>query len=587
MSENEDFFPDEDFLNDLDQTSQLYYSQLDNIGDNTSTNKRRKLNHENIENEILSSKFHGKKTNDKTSELSSRKNKIINIFENNSQPQTTITTQHSVLTPTQPTTSKFFVKKNSSHGNSKKAIENTMPSSYTKKLALEIIEKKKYSKFETKNKSPPKNQRLLRNESALSEVIQTDTTQTMNGFRQETQTTININDCSADLFKTPTPRQPKTLVRKFPGPAGLIPDGLKNQSSKVPLKDNLLDDAIYYFQNLNENEMNVTSPAETSHMSEYCSQETKKLFSDGAWRRMLDDLPKNFLRGYDIASLKRPGRPNKIPLLAAFIHRIEQNAENPRIILKDISNSIEAIMHKDIPTKYPNILQSGVVVLLRDIGVLHFQGAQKYSTVSLVMISPNSILGAYSDKERLVVTPALNEILQGDYDVEPLKIIDNTSENNSTALKLVNKNLSRSNHDKNKLNLQLKINQRENFMESTNPIENFDDISDLDFDEHINAFNQNHTDNSAISNSDNGKTIVTRAIIENKPNNLSIDNNSTGSTVPSIIDNDTTQNVCISDDGTIISPPTTGFADDLFNDTDDEILSQFDVDSIAYTHEDR
>ncbi|XP_057321787.1 uncharacterized protein LOC130665426 [Microplitis mediator] len=206
---------------------------------------------------------------------------------------------------------------------------------------------------------------------------------------------------SASPFKRPTspPKHvppPKTLVRKFPGPAGLLSYS-KSRSKNTSHRTTEVDFG------------------ETKRDSGFCSQETKKLFTDGAWRQMIDELPDDYLRGQNISSIKRPGRSNKIPVLAGIIHRIDWSADNPRVTLKDISDSVEGIMHKDIFTTYPNILQPGVVVLLRNVGILNVTGSKTPLTTSIVIISTDSIIAAYNDKSRIITTPELTKLINRDY----------------------------------------------------------------------------------------------------------------------------------------------------------------------------
>lgn len=198
-----------------------------------------------------------------------------------------------------------------------------------------------------------------------------------------------------------------TLVRKFPGPAGLLPDSddtnLNNQ--------NLLS-------RLDEHKIDIVEKLKDPSMSDYCSQNTERLFSVGAWRSMLDDLPADFLRGHEIATIKRWARSNcgscensRASFLAGVIQRIDHSVENPRLVLKDLSDSIEATMHRDIPLTYPNILEPGVVILLRNVGLLGFTGSQSCPGLQFhVMIAPKNVLAVYNDKARVVTSSWMESI---------------------------------------------------------------------------------------------------------------------------------------------------------------------------------
>ncbi|CAL7950962.1 unnamed protein product [Xylocopa violacea] len=117
---------------------------------------------------------------------------------------------------------------------------------------------------------------------------------------------------------------------------------------------------------------------------------------------MLDDLPHNFLKGHDIATIKQTATLNgfnsiKVKFLAGIIEHIDYNHDNPPIILKDFTDSIQGIIHRDIPIRYPGLLESNVVILLHDVGLLRISGtfvSNKYQ----VLISPSSLLAIYTNK---------------------------------------------------------------------------------------------------------------------------------------------------------------------------------------------
>ena len=199
-----------------------------------------------------------------------------------------------------------------------------------------------------------------------------------------------------------------TLVRKFPGPAGLLPD------NPDAIDDSKLLDGI--------TDPDIAEELRDSNISEYCSQNTERLFSVGAWRTMLDDLPTDFLQCNDIATAKRLARNKssretpRVPYLAGVIQKMDNSAENPCLVLKDASDTIEATMHKDLPLAHPNVFEPGVVLLLRNVGVLGILGSQVFRGFQYhLMIAPRSVLAVYNEKTRLVTSPVLKTILGNDY----------------------------------------------------------------------------------------------------------------------------------------------------------------------------
>lgn len=224
---------------------------------------------------------------------------------------------------------------------------------------------------------------------------------------QVTTETNNIqsNNSIKNLLTCKTPQNKKmTLIRKFPGPAGLLPDDLDS---------NIL--CVSYLNSLEENEIS-NKETNTNNLSEYCSQNTKNLFTEGAWQLMLDDLPQDFLKGHNIATVKKIANINsfnntKVKFLAGIIEHIDYSHDNPPIILKDFTDNIQGILHRDIPLKYPGLLESNVVVLLHDVGLLKISGtfvSNKYQ----ILISPSSLLAIYTSKGTIERTQYMKTIFE-------------------------------------------------------------------------------------------------------------------------------------------------------------------------------
>ncbi|KAF7418339.1 hypothetical protein HZH68_000992 [Vespula germanica] len=194
---------------------------------------------------------------------------------------------------------------------------------------------------------------------------------------------------SSFIFKMEKQSNKKTtLVRKFPGPAGLLPDVI--DTSKLSS----------YLKNLEDRRIEGIQSQKNTSLIEYCSQNTKTLFSEGAWQIMLNDLPTEFLKNYEIEQIKKIASANqhqciKIPFLAGIIESIDYSHENPSIVLKDFTDKIEGTIHADIPAKYPGTLEKNVVILLQNVGLLCISGTfiiHKYH----ILISPSNLLAIYS-----------------------------------------------------------------------------------------------------------------------------------------------------------------------------------------------
>ncbi|KOX74321.1 hypothetical protein WN51_00224 [Melipona quadrifasciata] len=208
------------------------------------------------------------------------------------------------------------------------------------------------------------------------------------------------------VFKVPQVDSNKkmTLVRKFPGPAGLLPDDIDSNIT-----------CVSYLNSLEESEM-MNKKTDSNNLSEYCSQTTKNLFTEGAWQLMLNDLPDGFLKGHDIATIKQIANVNgfnstKIKFLAGIVEHIDYSHDNPPIVLKDFTDNIHGILHKNIPLKYPGLLECNVVVLLHDVGLLKISGtfvSNKYQ----ILISPSSLLGIYTSKGTIERTEYMEAIFE-------------------------------------------------------------------------------------------------------------------------------------------------------------------------------
>lgn len=189
------------------------------------------------------------------------------------------------------------------------------------------------------------------------------------------------------------------LVRIFPGPAGLVPN-VKNDNISV----------VSYLGRVRELENKTAiKPIEIK------SQDEKNLFGEKAWKFLLDDVPDNFLEEYRISIIKKKANANhcncmKVKFIAGVLDCIDHSHDDPFIILKDSTDSIEGTVHRDILLKYPGILEPNVVILLHNVGLLKtttYIVTNKYH----ILISQVNLLAIYSDKGRIVSAPYMENIL--------------------------------------------------------------------------------------------------------------------------------------------------------------------------------
>ncbi|XP_017884484.1 uncharacterized protein LOC108627659 [Ceratina calcarata] len=372
MFESNDWDLDQDLLNDVDAKAFDYYYQLDD--QNTAT-KKRKLDTDGSSACLPNTDSLETGAVDKGKDKQSRKNLILKLFNKNSSDKNV-----SQGASTKPTTS-CDDPSNQTNIKSIQDCESTqLP---RKKLILNILQKNNSRSQEI---TEPNHTEKLRSKTVVSD-------------RENNATLKN------DVFKSPQKKM--TLIRKFPGPAGLLPDDMDHNVA-----------CFSYLKSLEESE--AREDKTSTKLPEYCSQNTTNLFTEGAWQLMLNDLPDSFLNGYDIASVKQKAALNsrgdiKVKFLAGIVEQIDYNYENPPIVLKDFSDSIRGIVHKDISLKYPGLLESNVVLLLRDVGLLKIPGistANKYQ----ILISPSSLLAIYARSGTVERTEHMESIFGGSVD---------------------------------------------------------------------------------------------------------------------------------------------------------------------------
>jgi len=190
------------------------------------------------------------------------------------------------------------------------------------------------------------------------------------------------------------------LVRIFPGPAGLVPDS----------KDDSVPPASYLSSAI-ELENKITKRIE-ANLSK--SQDERNIFDEKAWKFLLDDLPNGFFNEYGIFSMMSRANASycssmKVKFIAGMIDYIDHSRDDPLIILKDSTGSIEGTVHRDIALNYPGILEPNIGLLLRNVGLLKivtYVITNKYH----ILISKANLLAIYSNKGCIVSTSHMEDV---------------------------------------------------------------------------------------------------------------------------------------------------------------------------------
>lgn len=173
--------------------------------------------------------------------------------------------------------------------------------------------------------------------------------------------------------------------RKFPGPAGFLPENLEDESF---LHENS-------FQEENDEKEEEIEVANQVH------------FLGNTWKQVSQEFGV-FINKFNINYIKTNLLPNdKMPFLAAIVvHRDSFKGKIPIIMLtlKDLTGEVKSLIHHELYEEYLNEFAVGNVVVLRDFSVLNMS----YGRSHCITITRNNLLTIYSLKEIYLNQP--NEI---------------------------------------------------------------------------------------------------------------------------------------------------------------------------------
>ncbi|XP_004684996.1 PREDICTED: uncharacterized protein C17orf53 homolog [Condylura cristata] len=192
-----------------------------------------------------------------------------------------------------------------------------------------------------------------------------------------------------------TPQQPtrssvRTKTRRFPGPAGILPQqhsGKNLEEIMVSTPQTPTHGALAKFQT----EVATSSQAPV-----------EEEFGRGPWLAMksslgLDDRdPSCFLCTYSIvmvlrkAALKQLPR-NKVPTMAVMIKSLTRSTMDASVVFKDPTGEMQGTVHRLLLETRQNDLKPGSVLLLKQIGVFSPSLRNHYLNVT-----PNNLVHIYS-----------------------------------------------------------------------------------------------------------------------------------------------------------------------------------------------
>ncbi|KAM9843926.1 homologous recombination OB-fold protein [Aulostomus maculatus] len=201
----------------------------------------------------------------------------------------------------------------------------------------------------------------------------------------------------------PGTHQPRT--RRFPGPAGLLPQQPQGQS---------LDDIVVSVPQTPAHSVAARSPSQVSS-----SQVDEEEFSGGAWAAMkaetgLDERnPSCFLHSYSVvmvlrkAALKQLAK-NKVPNMAVLLKSIIHTHTDAKAVFKDPTGEIQGTVHRRLLEERVGELKVGAVLLLKQVGVFSPSHRNHYLNVT-----PNNLLRVYSPDGVSLLSSPLPPLVQG------------------------------------------------------------------------------------------------------------------------------------------------------------------------------
>uniref|UniRef100_A0A673AEA8 Si:dkey-260c8.8 n=1 Tax=Sphaeramia orbicularis TaxID=375764 RepID=A0A673AEA8_9TELE len=182
--------------------------------------------------------------------------------------------------------------------------------------------------------------------------------------------------------KRPRSEGHRPRTRRFPGPAGLLPQQVSGQS---------LDDIV------------VPVPQTPAHgvMARF-SQSDEDDFSGGAWAAMKAEMgldernPSCFLSSYSVVMVLRKAAlkqlvKNKVPNMAVLLKSIIHTHTDAKAVFKDPTGEIQGTVHRRLLEDRVGELKVGAVLLLKQVGVFSPSHRNHYLNVT-----PNNLLRIYS-----------------------------------------------------------------------------------------------------------------------------------------------------------------------------------------------
>uniref|UniRef100_A0A8C2ZFL7 Homologous recombination factor with OB-fold n=2 Tax=Cyclopterus lumpus TaxID=8103 RepID=A0A8C2ZFL7_CYCLU len=188
--------------------------------------------------------------------------------------------------------------------------------------------------------------------------------------------------------KRPRSEPHRTRTRRFPGPAGFLPQQPQGQN---------LDDIVVSVPQTPAHGVVARSPSQDSS-----SQTDEDEFGGGGWAAMKAEMgldernPSCFLHSYSVvmvlrkAALKQLAK-NKVPNMAVLLKSIIHTHADAKAVFKDPTGEIQGTVHRRLLEDRAEELKVGSVLLLKQVGVFSPSHRNHYLNVT-----PNNLLRIYA-----------------------------------------------------------------------------------------------------------------------------------------------------------------------------------------------
>ncbi|XP_054463124.1 homologous recombination OB-fold protein isoform X2 [Anoplopoma fimbria] len=188
--------------------------------------------------------------------------------------------------------------------------------------------------------------------------------------------------------KRPRSEPHRTRTRRFPGPAGFLPQQPQGQN---------MDDIVVSVPQTPAHGVVARSPSQGSN-----SQSEEDEFIGGAWAAMKAEMgldernPSCFLHSYSVVMVLRKAAlkqltKNKVPNMAVFLKSIIHTHADAKAVFKDPTGEIQGTVHRRLLEDRVDDLKVGAVLLLKQVGVFSPSHRNHYLNVT-----PNNLLRIYA-----------------------------------------------------------------------------------------------------------------------------------------------------------------------------------------------